>query len=84
MEEVFKPEVGKLYLVLDEHNVIQKGFIQNTAEPEIGKWFKKGCNFDEATDFESATIVDGISFDDVIFGKSQIVDNKFIKNEDAE
>ena len=74
-------EVGKLYLVIDENHVIQKGFIQNTAQPESGKWYKKGCNFDEATDFEEAVKVDGISFDDIIFGQSQIVDGKFIKNE---
>ena len=72
-------EVGKLYLVIDENHTIQKGFIQNTAKPESGKWYKKGCNFNEKVDFNSAVKVTGISFNDIIFGKSKIVNGKFIK-----
>ena len=73
-------EIGKLYLVLDKNNVIKKFFIQNTAKPESGKWYKKGCNFDESKDFENAIIVEPTELNKIEVNKSQFINGKVVAN----
>lgn len=74
-------QIQKLYVVLDANGVIVKAFEQNTEKPISNVWYKKGANFDESTDFANAIIVNNLHFDDIIVGKSTIINGVFNKNE---
>lgn len=74
-------QIQKLYVVLDANGVIVKAFEQNTEKPISNHWYKKGANFDESTDFANAVIVNNLHFDDIIVGKSTIINGGFNKNE---
>lgn len=74
-------QVRKLYLVLDENKVIQKGYYRNTEFLISGVWYCKGANFDMEHDFENAIIVEGIDFDEINFGVDKLVDGKLVKGE---
>lgn len=75
-------QIRKLYLVIDENNIIQKGYFRNTEKEVRGVWFHKGANFDITKDFEKAIVVDGIDFDEINFGVDKLIDGVFTSNKE--